>query len=36
MTDGGQVARLEGLLSDVLVELSAAEFDAPESADDAR
>jgi hypothetical protein len=35
MADGGQVARLEGLLTDVLVELSAVEFDSPESGDDA-
>ena len=35
MATGGQVARLEGLLRDVLVELSAAEFDSPESGDDA-
>ena len=32
MADGG---RLEGLLKDVLVELSAVEFDSPESGDDA-
>jgi hypothetical protein len=32
MIDGG---RLAGLLRDVLAELSAAEFDSPEAADDA-
>jgi len=35
MANGGQVARLEGLLTDVLVELSAVELDSPESGDDA-
>ena len=35
MADGGRVARLEGLLSDVLVELSVVELDSPESGDDA-
>jgi hypothetical protein len=35
MADGDRAARLEGLLSDVLVELSAVELDSPESGDDA-
>jgi hypothetical protein len=35
MADGGRLALLEGVLRDVLVELSAVELDSPGSGDDA-